>query len=245
MEVFAIPVPCLCAPDEAGEHPIEVGATMSPLACVLSLRTPCDRAEADAVSRLGGKTCIDAIDAIREILCGRAGSTPGLRDTLSIQLANALPGANSSNGFRDLVSIAEAARAVRNRRASDRQQHTDYFAVPLAAPPPPAPSFIRHLQLAEQLFAERVRRAWIVPLPPNDVRLNLRLAQPQIQISWGLIERQTVFEFLQVGRRNREPGWRLKQSHGADVAGTEIEHQLDAALPAVAMRGAFRLWKRP
>ncbi len=237
-----MPVPCVCAPDGA-EHPISLHverlapAYGQPMLRLHALRTPCDFGEADAIDRLGGVSCIGAINDIREILRGAAGTTPGLRDTFSVQIANALPGANSKNGFIDLVAIAEAARAVRNRRASERQR---VFGPNEAAARGWSANAMR-LAYAEPLFAQRLRPHWPFAF---DIRVNLRLAQPQVQVSSRLIERQLIYEFKPMNTRRTHAGWRLKQASGSEGTTTNDEQRLNKLLPADVMRGVRLLWER-
>jgi hypothetical protein len=243
MEVLRMPVPCVCAPNETGEHPIELhvqrfpGERDRPTLRLRSIRTPCDFGEADAIDRLGGVSCIGAINDIRAVMRGEAGTTPGVRDVLPVQIANALPRANSGNGFLDLVTIAEAARRVRSARASARVR---VFGPDDAIARDWSPARMR-LAHAEPLFAQRLRQHW--PMA-RDIQVNLRLAQPQVQVSWGLLERQPIYEFKPMNTRRTRGGWRLKQATGKEGATHNDEHHLNRLLPVSVMRGVRLLWER-
>ena len=218
-----MPVACVCAADGSGLHLIEIGYEPKPAprlpaktwAQVRSLRTPCDFAEADAVDRLGGITCVGTLADIRTILSGRAPSM-------------------TSSKLNACAMYAQHQRANRQRGGMDPWD-------PHATWSP----YQRRLMRAEGLLTARLYRLW--PLPyPDDVRMNLRLMHPQIQISIrgdpppGT---QAVFEFSgQQTRRRRTPSWKLKSATGTTTLQHEmIELLLDKLIPAPVVRAAIAM----
>ncbi len=235
-----MPVPCICAPNEI-DHPIALGVERftgtynAPLARILSLRTPCDFGEADAVDRLGAVSCIGAINDIREVL---RGGTPLTSRTIA---------ATGSGAVAAVSAAAEHARNVRQARRGARTGIVDPFMPPVgdAVDPRPLP-WVQHLGRTEYLATARLRRLW-PGVAPGDIRVNFKLARPQVQVSSGLIESQAVYEYGQrVNGRRAAPGWWLRDGSGGRLwdADMSIKRTLDELLPAAPMRAVVRFWSR-
>lgn len=223
-----MPVPCICAADGSGEHPIELHYEpvemrhQRPGARIRSLRTPCDVGEAGAADKLGAVTCVGAIDDIKGLLRSRAQ-----------RMAAAPPAA-----LEGVLRYAQNKRADRDRHGLDPwdlgDRHPDDDVTWLRAQ--------QRVGRTECLLTPRLQRLWVGPAA-RDIRMNLRLARPQIQVSYEAPRGQVVFEFEPTGARRRPAGWRIKQ--GVNVEGvnhTNLETVLDRILPAKILRAAMRLY---
>ncbi len=226
MEVLRIPAPCVCAPD-GQQHPVELALRTEPRVCIVSMRTPCDRAEADAVDRLGGVTCLGMFADVRALL--RTSNVQG-NDVLVAQVVATARGEEPL----DVSTAARAAAHVRRERARLRSADTTFW--------PPG-----HVRLAptELLFEARLRRCW-PGTKPKDFNVNLRTTEPHVQISWGLLERQPVYQY-----DADEDRWELTGDRYGDNNATAghvrmyggAAATLNELLPAAVMRGVVRVRK--